>query len=447
MVERNLVFVFLGAENGNALLKVVFGAPIGKHGLGLSIDGDLLVRIDGVHTHGRPKAHTVIVLGHGFAYASINAMHSIVLKGGEYAKIVLAPIACDALARILDILEHRAHIGEHAVTFGLSVPLIEQAHMSHVDGGNAPGAAVHRGQKLVGAAHKLAGTVETRERVDTLGDGAFTLKLGNGKAVVMKRPVDGMQAAIKLFQDGRRLVDQALVIDGNDQAGGGDGITGNLDGGRGGALQIASETVEGITVQAVGKNDELCAARAEHATFATGERKHATGVLGKHGIDGIGSIVLIELQRAANAHGDEPRLAVIAAAAVDGVDQHALGAEPRGWVDGFDKGVVDELSNIERGCVFVAIDAIGSYAAQYVIALGVAYAILHHAIVSGAVKDLVDILGVRLEVVGVYARIPVIAAVVYVLRGQAKVAHCSLRPKRAVLIEVFDKEIASLIEH
>ena len=157
--------------------------------------------------------------------------------------------------------------------------------------------------------------------------------------------------------------------------------------------------------------------------------------------------MLIELQRAANAHGDEPRLTVIAAAAVDGVDQHALGAEPRGWVDGFDKGVVDKLSNIERGCVFVAIDAIGSYAAQYVIALGVAYAILHHAIVSGAVKDLVDILGVRLEVVGVYARIPVIAAVVYVLRGQAKVAHCSLRPKRAVLIEVFDKEIASLIEH
>ena len=207
------------------------------------------------------------------------------------------------------------------------------------------------------------------------------------------------------------------------------------------------ETIEGIAVQAIGKNDELRAARAEYTTFATGEREHATGVLGKHGVDGIGPIMLIELRRAANAHSDQPRMAVIAAAAVDGVDQHALGAEPRGGVDGFDKGVVDELADIERGRVFISIDAIAPNTAKYVIVLGVAYAILHHAIVPGAVKDLADILGVRLEVVGVYARFPVIAAVVYVLRRQAKVAHCSLRPKRAVFIKVFDKEIASLIEH
>ena len=65
----------------------------------------------------------------------------------------------------------------------------------------------------------------------------------------------------------------------------------------------------------------------------------------------------------------------------------------------------------------------------------------------GAVKDLVDILGVRLEVVRVHAPFPIIVTVVYMLRRQAKVAQRSLRPKRAVLIEVFDKEIASLIEH
>lgn len=87
------------------------------------------------------------------------------------------------------------------------MPLIEQAHVSHVDGGNAPCAAVHRGQKLVGAAHKLAGAVEARERFDALGDGAFALELGNGKAVVVERTVDGAQATIELFQDGRCLVD------------------------------------------------------------------------------------------------------------------------------------------------------------------------------------------------------------------------------------------------
>ena len=96
MVECDLVLVFLGAKDGDAVLKVVFGAPVGEHGLCLRVDSDFLVGVDGVDAHGRPKAHAVIVLGHGFAHAGINSMHCIVLKGREDAKVILAPIARNA---------------------------------------------------------------------------------------------------------------------------------------------------------------------------------------------------------------------------------------------------------------------------------------------------------------------------------------------------------------
>ena len=183
-MERDFALVLLGAENGNALLKVVFCAPIGKHGLGLCIDSDFLVGVDGVDAHGRPETHAVIVLGHGLANATIDSMDGVALKGNEYAKVVLAPVSCDAHVGILDVLEDRAHVGEHAVALGLSMPFIEQSHVSHVDGGDAPGTVAPCLEKCVGAPHKLAGSTEAREHIDAFGDGAFALYLGYGETVV-----------------------------------------------------------------------------------------------------------------------------------------------------------------------------------------------------------------------------------------------------------------------
>ena len=196
-MERDFVLVFLGAENGNALLKVVFCAPIGKHGLGLRIDGDFLVGVDGVDAHGRPESHAVIILGHGLANAAIDLMDGVVFKGDEYAKVVLAPVPCDAHVGILDVLEDRAHIGEHAVALGLSVPFVEQSHVSHIDGGDTPGAVAPCLEKFVGAAHKLAGSIETRERIDAFGDGAFALHLGYGEAVVENKPAGRANATVE----------------------------------------------------------------------------------------------------------------------------------------------------------------------------------------------------------------------------------------------------------
>ena len=139
-MERGFALVLLGAENGDALLKVVFCAPIGKHSLGLRVDGDFLVGVDGANAHGRPEADAVIMLGHGGANAVIDLMDGVVLKGDENAKVVLAPVSCDAHLGILDVFEDRAHIGEHAVALGLSVPFVKQSHMTHVDGGDTPSA-------------------------------------------------------------------------------------------------------------------------------------------------------------------------------------------------------------------------------------------------------------------------------------------------------------------
>ena len=196
-MKRNLALVFLGAKDGNAILKVVFRAPIGKHGLGLCIDGDFLVGVDGVDTHGRPETYAVIMLGHGLANAVIDFMDGVVLKGDEYAKVILAPVPCDAHVGILDVLEDRAHIGEHAVALGLSVPFVEQPHVSHVDGSDTPSAVAPCPQKCVGTPHKLAGSIEARERIDAFGDGAFALNLGYGEAVVGCKPAGGAKTTVE----------------------------------------------------------------------------------------------------------------------------------------------------------------------------------------------------------------------------------------------------------
>ena len=78
-------------------------------------------------------------------------------------------------------------------------------------------------------------------------------------------------------------------------------------------FQIPNEVIKGIAVKTIGKYNELRAARAKHTASAAGEREHAAGILGKHGIDGVGPIAFVELRRTANTHGDKARPAVIAA--------------------------------------------------------------------------------------------------------------------------------------
>ena len=196
-MKRNLALVFLGAKDRDAVLKVIFGASVGKHGLGLRIDSDFFAGVDGINAHGRQEAHTVIMLGHGLANAAIDVMDGVALKGDEYAKVVLAPVPRNAHICILDIFEDRAHIGEHAVALGLSVPFVEQPHMSHIDGGDAPSTVAPCLEKCVGAPHKLAGSTEAREHIDAFGDGAFALYLGYGEAVVGNKSADRAKATVE----------------------------------------------------------------------------------------------------------------------------------------------------------------------------------------------------------------------------------------------------------
>ena len=101
-------------------------------------------------------------------------------------------------------------------------------------------------------------------------------------------------------------------------------------------------------------------------------------------------------------------------------------SETCGGVDGLGKRVVDELADIERGDAFVAVDAKSASTAEDVVAGGVAHTVLHDATVLGAVIDLVDIVAIGLEVIGVDTRFPVIVAVVYMLRRKTEVAHGTL---------------------
>ena len=88
--------------------------------------------------------------------------------------------------------------------------------------------------------------------------------------------------------------------------------------------------------------------------------------------------------------------------------------------------MVDELADIERGDISVAVDAKPASTAEDVVAGGISYAVLHNSTVFSAVIDLVDVVDVGLKVIGMDARFPVIAAVVYVLRGKAKIAQGTL---------------------
>ena len=88
--------------------------------------------------------------------------------------------------------------------------------------------------------------------------------------------------------------------------------------------------------------------------------------------------------------------------------------------------MVDEFADIERGDISVAVDTKATGATEYVVVIGIAHAILHDATVLGAVIDLVDVVDAGLKVIGMDARFPVIAAVVYVLRGKAKITQGTL---------------------
>ena len=86
----------------------------------------------------------------------------------------------------------------------------------------------------------------------------------------------------------------------------------------------------------------------------------------------------------------------------------------------------DEFANVERGRVSVSVDAIASDATKHVIASSVAHSIPHDAIVLGAVVNLVDIVDIGLEVIGMDARFPVIVAVVHMLRRKTEIAQGAL---------------------
>ena len=109
--------------------------------------------------------------------------------------------------------------------------------------------------------------------------------------------------------------------------------------------------------------------------------------------------------------------------------------------------MVDKFADIERGSISVAVDAKPASTAENVVTRGIAHAVLHDATVLGAVVDLVDVVDAGLKVVGMDARLPEIAAAVYVLRRKTEIAQGTLRPKGAVLVQVLDKEIAAFVEH
>ncbi len=88
--------------------------------------------------------------------------------------------------------------------------------------------------------------------------------------------------------------------------------------------------------------------------------------------------------------------------------------------------MVDELADIERGGISVAVDTKPASAAKDVVARGIAHAVLHDAAVFGAVVDLVDIAGIGLKVIGMDTRFPVIVAVVDMLGRKTEIAQGAL---------------------
>ena len=117
-----------------------------------------------------------------------------------------------------------------------------------------------------------------------------------------------------------------------------------------------------------------------------------------------------------------PRLATVATAGIDSVDQHTLRSEARSGVDSLGERVVDKFADIERGGISVAFDTKPASATKDVVAHGIAHTVLHNAAVFGAVVDLVDIVGIGLKVIGMDTRFPVIVAVVYMLGRKTEIA-------------------------
>ena len=88
--------------------------------------------------------------------------------------------------------------------------------------------------------------------------------------------------------------------------------------------------------------------------------------------------------------------------------------------------MVDELADIERGDISVAVDTKPASTAEDVVAGGVAHAVLHDVAMFGAVIDLVDVVGIGLKVIGMDTRFPIIVTVVYMLRRKTKIAQGAL---------------------
>ena len=195
--------------------------------------------------------------GYCLANAVVDLMDGDVLKGDEYAKVILAPVPCDAHAGILDVLEDRAHIGKQAVAFGLSIPFVKQAHVAHVDRGDAPGAVAPCLDEGIGTAHKLAGSVETGEHVEVLGDGAFAFHLGYGQTVVGNKSAGRAKATIEFAQNSRCLGVQAFVKGRDDKTDGSNGVACDLHRSENGFFKVAGQLLECLVVQVIAEHDEL----------------------------------------------------------------------------------------------------------------------------------------------------------------------------------------------
>ena len=120
----------------------------------------------------------------------------------------------------------------------------------------------------------------------------------------------------------------------DDKADGSNGVARDLNRSENGIFKAAGQLLECLVVQIVAEHDELDASRTVDPASAAGDRQHAACVFGKHVVDSLGPVELVEIRRATNAHRYKPRLATVATAGIDGVGQHALRSEACSGVDG-----------------------------------------------------------------------------------------------------------------
>ena len=102
-----------------------------------------------------------------------------------------------ATAGKTDLAKRAKAAGLDAILDTVHVPFIKQAHVAHVDRGDAPGAVAPCLEKCVGAPHKLAGAVEAGERVDAFGDCALAFDFGYGEAVVGNKSTGRAKATVE----------------------------------------------------------------------------------------------------------------------------------------------------------------------------------------------------------------------------------------------------------